>query len=276
VSSCDFDASQAYFDCSQDWSNTSPKVGVSYQLGEDVMTYAHVSRGFRSGGYNGRAFGSAADLQEYDPETLTSYEAGIKAELFERSLRLNAAVFYNEYEDIQLLITRAGSVATENASEATISGVELEATWLPVADWQIQAGLGYLEDDSEGWVDVTGDFTDTELKQTPDWTFNLATDYRFDLGDMGSIFARADMKYTSEYYLNAVNTEQLQSKGHTIFNASVSYEPADQKWQLTLQGLNLSDKRVLNAGFDGSGFFGFIEGSYNLPRTYQLNFKYRL
>lgn len=276
VDSCDYDPAQTYFDCSQTWSNTSPKLGVMYQFTTNLMGYAHVSRGFRSGGYNGRAFGSAADLQEYDPETLTSYEAGFKADLLDRSLRLNAAVFYNDYKDIQVLITRAGSVAVENASEASISGVELEATWLPTNNWQIQAGLGYLKDDSEGWVDATGDFTDTELKQTPEWTFNLAADYRWNLGDNGSILIRGDMKYTSEYYLNAVNTELLRTPGHTRFNASLSYEPVSQQWEISLQGHNLSDKRILNAGFDGGAFFGFVEGSYNAPRSYTLNFKYRL
>lgn len=276
VDSCHYDAALTAFDCSQDWSNTSPKIGVSYQVSDDTMAYAHVSRGFRSGGYNGRAFGSASDLQEYDPETLTGYEAGIKAELLSRSLRINAAVFHNDYEDIQLLITRAGSVATENASKATIAGAELEAIWLPSDSWQLQVGIGYLKDDSDGWVDSTGDFTDTELKQTPDWTVNLATDYRFDLGSTGSIMARVDMKYASGYYLNAVNTEQLFVDGHTTFNASATYQPVSQNWELSLQGANLSDKRVLNSGFDGSGFFGFVEGSYNRPRTYLLNFKYHL
>ncbi|MBW2942196.1 TonB-dependent receptor [Zhongshania aquimaris] len=275
VDSCSYDITQTAFDCSQEWSNTSPKLGLSYQFNDDMMAYAHVSRGFRSGGYNGRAFGSAADLQEYEPETLTGYEAGLKAELLNRSLRLNAAIFRNDYEDIQLLITRAGSVATENASKATISGVELEATWLPSDAWQFQAGLGYLKDDSEGWIDSTGDFTDTELKQTPDWTVNFATDYRIDLGSNGTILARADMKYTSGYYLNAVNTEQLVVDGHTTFNASITYEPLNQQWEVSLRGINLSDKRVLNAGFDGSGFFGFVEGSYTRPATYLLSAKYR-
>src|SRR5690606_23517995 len=58
VDSCSFDEPTAYFDCSQDWSNTSPKAGLSWQFNDDVMAFAHVSRGFRSGGYNGRAFGS--------------------------------------------------------------------------------------------------------------------------------------------------------------------------------------------------------------------------
>ncbi|MEQ8803109.1 MAG: TonB-dependent receptor, partial [Haliea sp.] len=116
VASCAFDEPTAWFDCSQDWSNTSPKAGLSWQFSDDVMAFAHVSRGFRSGGYNGRAFGSAADLQEYEPEILTGYEVGIKADLLDRTLRLNGAMFYNDYEDIQVLITRAGSVAVENAS----------------------------------------------------------------------------------------------------------------------------------------------------------------
>ncbi|MBA6413205.1 TonB-dependent receptor [Parahaliea sp. F7430] len=276
VNSCDYDVANSYFDCSQDWSNTSPKLGLSYQLSDDIMSYAHVSRGFRSGGYNGRAFGSAADLQEYEPEILTSYEAGIKAELLDRSLRVNGSVFYNDYEDIQVLITRAGSVAVENASSASISGFELETTWLPGSNWQIQAGLGYLKDDSDGWVDVTGDYSDTELKQTPKWTFNLAADYHFSLGDMGTLMLRGDMKYSSDYYLNAVNTEELRTPSHTFYNASMVYTAPSERWELALQGYNLSDKRVLNAGFDGAAFFGFVEGSYNPPRSYSLNFKYRM
>tara|TARA_R110001599_G_scaffold222763_2_gene421952 strand:- start:15826 stop:18030 length:2205 start_codon:yes stop_codon:yes gene_type:complete len=276
VSSCAFDEPTAYFDCSQDWSNTSPKIGASWQMNDDVMAYAHVSRGFRSGGYNGRAFGSAADLQEYEPEILTGYEAGIKADLLGRSLRLNGAVFYNDYEDIQVLITRAGSVAVENASSASIEGVELEATWLPVEAFQLQAGVGYLNDDSDGWVDVTGDYTNTELKHTPEWTFNMAADYNYDLGEMGDLLFRADMRYTDSYYLNAVNSSVLQVPGHTLFGAGLIYTSPSELWEVGLIGTNLGDKRVLNSGFDGSGFFGYFEGSYNRPRTVELSLTLRI
>jgi iron complex outermembrane receptor protein len=276
VSSCAFDEPTAYFDCSQDWSNTSPKIGASWQLNDDVMAYAHVSRGFRSGGYNGRAFGSAADLQEYEPEILTGYEAGLKADLLGRSLRLNGAVFYNDYEDIQVLITRAGSVAVENASSASIEGVELEATWLPVEAFQLQAGVGYLNDDSDGWVDVTGDYTNTELKHTPEWTFNMAADYNYDLGEIGDLLFRADMRYTDSYYLNAVNSSVLQVPGHTLFGAGLIYTSPSELWEVGLIGTNLGDKRVLNSGFDGSGFFGYFEGSYNRPRTVELSLTLRI
>ncbi|MDP4789021.1 MAG: TonB-dependent receptor [Haliea sp.] len=276
VDSCSFDEPAASFDCSQDWSNTSPKAGVSWQMNDDVMAYAHVSRGFRSGGYNGRAFGSPSDLQEYEPEILTGYEAGIKADLLDRTLRVNGAVFYNDYEDIQVLITRAGSVAVENASKATIEGVELETTWLPTDALQIQAGIGYLNDDSDGWVDVTGDFTDTELKHTPEWTFNMAVDYRYDLGDVGELLLRGDMRYTDSYFLNAVNSSVLEVPGHTLFGAGLFYTSPSELWEVGLIGTNLSDKRVLNSGFDGSGFFGYFEGSYNRPRTVELNLTLRL
>jgi iron complex outermembrane receptor protein len=269
VASCDFDVAAAFFDCSQDWSNTSPKLGLAYHMNDDVMLYTHISRGFRSGGYNGRAFGSAADLQEYEPETLTSYEAGIKAELLDNSLRLNAALFYNDYEDIQVLITRAGSVAVENASAATIMGGELELTWAATEAWQLQAGVGFINDDSDGWVDVTGDYTDTELKHTPDWTVNISSDYRVALGEMG-LHLRVDAKYRSDYYIDDVNTELLHPGAHTLINAGLILRAGDERWDVALQGFNMTDKRVLNAGFDGSGFFGFVEGSYNRPRHYSL------
>lgn len=275
VGSCNFDRPTAWFDCSQDWSNTSPKAGLSWQLNEDLMLYAHVSRGFRSGGYNGRAFGSAADLQEYEPEILTGYEMGIKSEWLDRRLRLNAAAFYNDYEDIQVLITRAGSVAVENASEASIEGIELEATWLPTETLRLHSGIGYLHDDSEGWIDITGDFTDTELKHTPEWTANLAIDYQRSLGDYGSLTFRGDIRYTAEYYLNAVNSEVLQVPGHSLFGAGMIYDTPDRHWEVSLIGTNLGDKRVLNSGFDGSNFFGYFEGSYNRPRTWTLSLRYR-
>jgi iron complex outermembrane recepter protein len=275
VSSCDFTVAAAYFDCSQNWSETSPKLGLMYQLSEDVMFYTHVSRGFRSGGYNGRAFGSAGDLQEYNPETLTSYELGFKSELLDRSLRLNGSLFYNDYQDIQILVVQAASVAIENASNATISGLELEATWLLNSQWQVQAGLGLTQDDSDGWIDVTGDHTDTELKQTPDRTFNLASDYTLDLGERGTLLLRADLKYKSEFYIDGVNTDRLHPGGHTFFNASILYRTQSEAWEIALHGENLSDKRVLSSGFDGTAFFGFIEGSYNPPRRYYANLKYR-
>ncbi|MDO8863481.1 TonB-dependent receptor [Haliea sp. E1-2-M8] len=276
VDSCAFDEPTAYFDCSQDWSNTSPKAGLSWQFNDDVMAFAHVSRGFRSGGYNGRAFGSAADLQEYEPEILTGYEIGLKADLLQRTLRLNGAMFYNDYEDIQVLITRAGSVAVENASKASIEGVELEATWLPTDSWQIQAGLGYLSDDSDGWVDVTGDYTDTELKHTPEMTFNLGLDYLWNLGDRGNLLLRGDMRYSDSYYLNAVNSPTLEVPGHSLFGVGLIYSAPRENWELALIGTNLGDKRVLNSGFDGSGFFGYFEGSYNRPRTVELSLTMRL
>lgn len=272
--SCKFNEALATFDCSQDWSNTSPKIGIMYQYSDSVMTYAHVSQGFRSGGFNGRSFASPADMQEYEPETMTSYETGFKAQLFNNSLRLNASLFYNNYDDIQVLITRAGSVATENASRATITGFELETTWLPTTQWRIEAGLGIIKDDSDGWVDVSGDHTDTELKHTPDYSFNLATDYEFDFSDGGVLVLRGDVKYQSDYYIDAVNTQALHQDGYAVFNAGMIYRPEGETWEVAVQGRNLSDKRALNSGFDGGGFFGFVEGSYNAPRTYSVNFDY--
>lgn len=273
--SCSFDAASAHFDCAQDWSETSPKIGVMYQVTPDFMGYAHVSTGFRSGGYNGRAFGSPADVQEYKPENLISYEAGFKSELLSNTLRLNGAVFYNDYEDIQVLVVRGASVAIENASNAAIYGAELEATWLPTDNWRLFTGIGYIRDNSDGWVDLIGDFTNTQLKHTPDWSITLSSEYTVDLAQAGKLLLRADLKYKSDYYVDDVNTEALHAPGHSMVGASIVYTSPAERWEVALHGENLTDKRIINAGFDGTGFFGYVEGYYNPPRRYYLSTKYR-
>lgn len=271
----DIDSSLTRYTCSEDWQEFSPKLGLEYQHSDSLMIYGHWSQGFRSGGFNGRPFGSVNDIRVYDPETLDSYEIGFKSEWWGRRLRLNGAAYYNDYTDIQVLVIQAGAVAIENASKATVQGFELEATLLPVADLEINLGIGFIEDDSEGWVDITGDHTDTELQNTPEWSVNAAVSYELQMSDIGSLRFSADMKYKDEYYLDAVNTEALRQGGYTLYNAGITYTTPKRDWEVALRGENLGDKRAKIGGFDGVGFFGYTEASYNPPRLWYLSARWR-
>ena len=273
AASCDYDPSQPTFNCDQDWSEFSPKLGVQYQPHEKLNVYAHYSRGFRSGGFNGRPFQSAKDLQEYDPEVLSSYEIGFKKTFENNKLRINGSFFYNDYEDIQLLIVQNGFVAIENASKASILGFEMELQAVVSANLQFNASVGFLDDDSDGFTSLIGDFTDTELKHTPEWNIHLEADYTQDfLG--GEVRLWLGITYTDEYFIDAANTPILHTGGHTLYDANISWTNPDRSWSIALQGKNLGDKRILNSGFDGLGFFGYIEGSYNEPRRYYLTLSY--
>ncbi|MFA7585418.1 MAG: TonB-dependent receptor, partial [Novosphingobium sp.] len=111
---------------SKSWSKFTPKVGIDYRPTQDLMVYASWSRGFRSGGFNGRGLTLFSASLPYDPETVDSYEVGIKSELFDRMLTVNLAGFYSDYKDIQQTSTVAtpGSAATQtvvvNAAAAKI------------------------------------------------------------------------------------------------------------------------------------------------------------
>ncbi len=271
----DIAATTTSYSCREDWQEFSPKLGLEYQPGEQLMFYGHWSRGFRSGGFNGRPFASVNDIRAYDPETLDSYELGFKSEWWERRLRLNGAFYYNDYQDKQVLIIQAGAVAIENASQATTQGFELEAALLPVSGLELNLGLSFIDDDSDGWVDLTGDYSDTELQYTPEWSATAAAAYRLELGAAGALRFSADMRYTDEYYLDAVNTEALRQDSYTLYNAGIAWLSPEDSWQVELRGDNLGDERARIGGFDGVAFFGYTEASYNPPRRWMLSASYQ-
>ena len=126
-------------------------VALDYQWTDELMGYFHVSRGFRSGGFNGRPTGSQ-DISVVDPETLTSWELGFKSQWLDNRLRLNGAAYYNEYEDQQILVNRPSSIAAgglalvvANAAESTLKGFEMELSAVPTEGLTLNAGVSYVD-----------------------------------------------------------------------------------------------------------------------------------
>ncbi|MGI9287787.1 MAG: TonB-dependent receptor, partial [Pseudomonadales bacterium] len=117
---------------SETWDEFTPKVGVRYQMNDDAMLYATYSKGYRSGGFNGRVDEQDSARIPYDPEIVDSYELGFKSEWPDKGLRLNGTIFYMDYQDKQEEIGLPSDGATGqritvfNAADATMQGVELE------------------------------------------------------------------------------------------------------------------------------------------------------
>ena len=266
------------FQCEETWSEFSPKLGLDYLLNDDVMLYGHFSRGFRSGGFNGRPT-SLGEVAEYDPETLTSYELGFKSRWLENRLRVNGALFLNKYRDQQVVVLSATptgvSAITRNAGRSTMQGLELEMVAMPTTNLELMAGLSYLDAQYDRWRDDTGDHSDRDFEYAPDWTASVAAQYTWRLDGGGRLALRGDGAYKGQTYLNATNSEFLHPGGHTVWNAAARYFSANEHWEVALQGKNLTNKRVLNAGFDAVDAFGFAEGSYNPPRQVVLSVRYR-
>lgn len=257
----------------ESWSNFSPKVTLSYKFDEDVLGYATFSKGFRSGGFNGRPT-AADEIGTYDPEKLTSFEAGLKSSLFDRRLRFNLSAYYNRYTDQQVSVSFVGTsglvvVRTENAGKSRMWGFEAEANAY-LTDWfSLDASVGYINSKYLEYmsVDTLGnplDRSGLKLKQTPPWTGSVGATARFPLGDANGTF-RVDASYQDSKFIDVANTEILKGKAHAILNARLQVE-LNNGWALGLEGQNLTDKQVIREGYDSRTSFGFTEAYYSLPR----------
>jgi len=249
------------FDASFD--DFSPKLGVSYKWSDTLMTYAQYSRGFRAGGFNGRA-GSFEAVGPYDSETVDSYEIGVKSDLFNRRLRLNASIFTTDYKDMQQSVqqlipgTLINQTLVANVGAATISGFEGEATALLTDAFTVSASIGYLDASYADFMANLGDGlgvidrTYLPMPYAPKWsnsvTFNYKQNYEF-----GQVTAQASVRHMSDMFtsfntLNATNDLTLR-KANTIVDGSVALELPDGRWRVSLWGKNLTDELVINNTF---------------------------
>ena len=241
----------------------SPKVGVSYKWSDTLMTYAQYSRGFRAGGFNGRA-GSFLAVGPYDSETVDSYEVGVKSDLFDRRLRLNAAVFTSDYQDMQQSVqqlipgTLINQTLVANVGAATISGFEAEATALLTDVFTISASVGYLDASYDEFMADLGDGlgvidrTYLPMPYAPKWSNSVTFNYKDDF-DFGRVTAQASVRHMTDMYtsfstLNA-STDLTMRQSNTVVDGSLSLELPDGRWRVSLWGKNLTDELVINNTF---------------------------
>ncbi|HYD26780.1 TonB-dependent receptor [Brevundimonas sp.] len=263
-------------DTSESWDSWSPKLGLDYAVSDDVMAYVSVSRGFKSGGFDGRA-NDASGAAPYDPETLWAYEAGVKSTLMDRRLTANMAVFWNDYTDLQLSSFSAdgggGFIALfTNAGAATIRGAELELTARPVAELTLNATVGYLDARYDEYIGPGGvDISDQRhLVNAPEWSARLGGVYVADLGVNGSLTLGADASYRSKVYPTVSSSEVLAQDGYTLVDAFVRWSDRDDHLFVQLGGQNLTDERHIEQGFDLSDSLGYQLAYFGAPRTVRL------
>jgi len=267
------------FVAKNNWESFSPKFGLDYTINQDVMVYASASRGFKSGGFNGRLTNRA---QAFDPETLWSYEAGFKSMLADQRVRLNMAAFYNDYKNFQLSRfaanpdTGAFESVFDNAGKATIWGVEMEMTALLADNVTLDVNAGYL---NSSYDELFGDFgidvsADRHLVNAPDFTSRASLSYDHEMGNAGTHTFNGAVSYRSKTYLTVSSSEVLAQDGYALLEASIQFVSDDGHWNIILAGQNLTDKEFREHAFDLSAAPGVELGYYGTPRTYSLTMRY--
>ena len=233
-----------------DWTEFSPRVALSYDVTDDLMVFGSFSSGFKSGGFFARTQ-NVNDINSYDPETVDTYELGMKSEWLENRFRFNATIFYSEYDDKQeetIVNLGGGNVTTivNNAADAELSGVELEF----VA--QITTGLtgflnyGYLDAEFNDFTvaDSEGnevDNSDLELRNAPENTFGAGLDYYLQLS-FGELGVHYNYWWRDEYHtvLNNDPAGLIDSAG--FHNASIDLS-FGERYKLSVYGRNIGDER---------------------------------
>ncbi len=222
------------------WSTLSPKAGVNFKATEDVMLYGSYSRGFKSGGFNGRPL-LEAEVQSYAPEFVNSFEVGVKSVLLDNKLQLNMTGFNYNYNDIQLTAITQDAIGNlvitvTNAAKAKIKGLELEMQARPTPGLDLTAAVGYTD---AGYTDIgtaTGITLDSKLPKTPKWTATAGIQYSVPVSDHGSLTFQGDWSYKGKTYSDVQNFESAAQDGYSLFNARISYRIADDQWELALFG----------------------------------------
>lgn len=278
------------------WTKVSPRFGLEYKIVPEVLAYVSASEGFKSGGFNGRAQ-NPDGVQPFNPESVWTYEAGLKSEYFDHRVRLNAAVFYNDYKDLQVSASVPGTTpgvlaaVIANAARATIKGVELEAQARAVDDWLFSVSVGYQPSKyNEIAADVTSISTADHLVKTPLWNGAAAAAYTLPFHELGEFRVRADYSFTSTQYFSAKNTSYLsalnpdgspdtQTRGiagavsqhaYGLANVRLIWDEKAGHLSAAAYVTNLANKVYLVNAFDLTQGFGNVLGFPGAPRQWGI------
>jgi iron complex outermembrane recepter protein len=279
---------------SDDWSETSFKLGFDWQPTEDWLLYLSATEGYRSGGFN--------DANTYNPETLLAYEAGAKGRFMGGRAQAEFSYFYYDFEDQQVSQVVSAQIVTRNAAESTITGFEFTGTFVPTDKTRIDITASFLDAEYDVFTDVDDpqtpgivpeDLSGNKLSKAPEFSVNIGFEpYIFEFGNGSSLTPRINFHYEDDYYLLPFNNPQNLQDSYTRTDLRLNYQFGDDgKYSLEAWVKNIEDDDVLGAQFTtpnsllvppnapfiglppGAGREELLLGSYLPPRTYGLTFR---
>ena len=248
------------------------------------MLYFTYSTGFKSGGLD--KFGG--DISRYEAEFVDNYELGIKVDAMDSRLRANLALYHMDYTDKQVQITQSAGLVPiaflTNAGEAVTEGAELEFTFAPTAHFMMNVVASYIDARYKEFaptVDgVPEDRSDEDFYLIPEKTLSVSAQYSFNLDDSGSLTPRLSYYWRDEIFtgIDGVAPEHESSwiDAQGTWNFRLNYSTPTNKFQLTAFVNNLTDEFYYDGGYAIPQSYGAALHVIARPRTYGLEFKYRL
>jgi iron complex outermembrane receptor protein len=261
--------------------NLSGKLAFNYILSEQISGFASYSRGFKSGGYNGAFVFSPLEAQENDfgGETLDAYEIGARLNWDDSNARLNLAVFYNDYQDQQILMTKQKEPGSppfqtlDNVGQSVTYGAEADLTWQLNPALKVQFAVGYLpEAKLEQFVNAIGnEVNDNRLPYTPKWTVGGLAEYVIFLAEAELVF-QLNFDHQSDFYFDQNQNAYTRQPSYTLFNGRIAYEHQD--WTVALWGKNITDREYYQWKLDFIGFMGNLQDHKGEAQQFGIDVSY--
>lgn len=269
-------------------SEWTPMLSLQYFANDDVMAYFTFSNGFKAGGYNAFSFNLVqpdGTPAEFDPEYVDNYEFGIKSTLAGGRVRMNAAIFFMDYTDLQVnqLIQNENGIIdfrTSNAAVAESKGIEIELAAILADGLDLTVAYGYTDAEYSDFAGATPDgqdFTGNDLELAPKNSFSTSLQYATPVTDSWNLFARAEYVYRSAQYSDAGNTDAIRGDSYGLVNGRLGFSTQDDLVGINFWVRNLMDEDYAIVRGFGSGAFspGAIFQRVGTERTYGVELAYR-
>ncbi len=268
------------------------RANANFQMTPDKLLYASYSKGFRSGGFNGRA-ASPTSLGPYQPESVDAYELGLKADWLDRTLRTNIALYYTKYDNKQEEIVQPAppgssspqETVVKNASSATIKGIEIETIAQLARGFSFNGSFSYSDAKFDNFLnDVNGDnipdnVSTLTLRRAPKFQWSAGLNWTHELGS-GRIDASTILRFQSKYQTciaparpvvvgNVVNDPRCRTEDREDLSAQIGYAfdlGNRREVRFSVFGRNLTDNRGLASTLPVAGLFTF--GTAKPPRIF--------
>lgn len=281
----------------------SVTTSLNYEMSDNLSVFARFAQGYKAGGLNlngtiGQSPNNPAPTfanNEFDSETSDSYELGVKSFLFNRTLQLNATLFYQETENFQTNSFDGVGFTLRNAGEIQGTGVELDYNWMPTDHWTFSGGVVWQDIEYADFTNAASTIAQQEaaglraraLGIVPDQdltggTPNFVSDltwsgtvaYNRPVGDGLAFSAATSWRYRSSFDTAQDADILARQDSFWTVNATIGIGTVDNTWRLEIWGKNLTDETVLNIGFDTPAQTGSFSGFIEPPRMYGATVNY--
>lgn len=265
----------------EDETKVSGKLGLDYQINDDILLYLSASSSYKAGLFYGGVGTQSGVLDYVEPEEVKAYEVGLKSHLLDGSLQLNGAIYQYDYTNRQSLVIVEDPVlflvgTLANVPSSTITGAELDFWWKPTESLDLRGGVSYI--DSQVDEEIQSEHVrglslfsqvpaGSDLSQAPQWSYNLVASYSwYDMGDY-SLKAQLDYSWVDTQFAALADAQARYGEMKSL-GAKLILNPNHARWQLSLWAKNLSNENSDSYSFTNNSAARTVYRQQ--PRSYGL------